>query len=186
MELQRVRLNWAHTHNIFPVAMWGCESWTMKKAECWRIDAFWIVVLDKTLESPLDGKESQPVHPKGNQPWIFTGRTDAEVEAPIFWPPDMKSQFTENDPDAGKDWGQEDKGVTEYEMVKHHHQFSGHEFEQTPGDSGGKRSLVCCSPWCCYWEQKQVFSASPGYSPYQNPWMLDSNPMQGYVWCAGT
>jgi len=79
---------------------------------------FWLVVLEKTLGSPLDGEEIQPVHPKGNQPWIFIGRTDAEVEAPIFWSPDVKSQFIENDPDAGKDWGQEEKRVTEDEMVK--------------------------------------------------------------------
>ena len=88
------------------------EGWVMKNR------CFWIVVLEKTLGSPLDGKEIQSVHPKGNQPWIFIGRTDAEVEAPVFWSPDVKGQFIENDPDAGKDWGQEEKRVTEDEMVK--------------------------------------------------------------------
>ena len=88
------------------------EGWVMKNR------CFWIVVLEKTLGSPLDGKEIQSVHPKGNQPWIFIGRTDAEVEGPVFWSPDVKGQFIENDPDAGKDWGQEEKRVTEDEMVK--------------------------------------------------------------------
>ena len=84
---------------IFPVVMCGCESWTIKKAECW-----WTVVLEKTLESPLDCKEIKPVNPKGNQPWIVIGRTDAEAEAPILWPPNEKSQLIEKDLDAGKDW----------------------------------------------------------------------------------
>ena len=85
--------------------IYGCESWTIKKAECWRIDAF--ELLEKTLESPLDCKEIQPVNPKGNQPWIFIGRTDVEAEVPILWPPDMKNWLTGKDPDAGKDWRQE-------------------------------------------------------------------------------
>ena len=88
---------------IFPVVMYGCESWTIKKAERQRI-----VVLEKTLESPLDCKEIQPVHPKGNQSWIFTGRTDAEAETPIVWPPDAKKQLMGKDPDGGKDWRQEE------------------------------------------------------------------------------
>ena len=124
-----------------------CESWTIKKAECWRIDAFETVVLDKTLDSPSDCKEIKPVNLKGNQPWIFTGRTDAEVEAPVLWPPDAKSRLIGKDPDAGIDWGQEDKGVTEDEIVGWHHWINGHEFEQTLGDSEGQGSLVCCSPW---------------------------------------
>ena len=95
-----------------------------------------MVVLQKTLESPLDCKEIQPVSPKGNRPWIFIGRTDIEAEAPILWPPDVKSQLIEKDPDAGKDWGQEEKGMTEDEMVGWHHQLHGHEFERTPGESG--------------------------------------------------
>ena len=98
---------------VFPVVMYGCESWTIKKAECWRIDTFELW----TLERPLDCKEIQPVHPKGNQSWIFLGRTDAEAEAPILWPPDAKSWLTGKDSDVGKDWRQEEKGTTEDEMV---------------------------------------------------------------------
>ena len=85
--------------------MYGCESWTIKKVERWRTDAFGL--LEKTLESPLDSKEIQPVHPKGNQPWIFFGRTDVEAEVPMLWPPDVKTQLTSKDPDAGSYWGQE-------------------------------------------------------------------------------
>ena len=88
---------------VFPVVMFGCESWTIKKAEHRRIDAFELLVLEKTLESPLDCKEIQPVHPKGNQPRIFIVRTDAEAEVPILWPPNVKSQLIRKDPDAGKD-----------------------------------------------------------------------------------
>ena len=95
---------------------------------------FQIVVLEKTVESPLDGKEIKPVDPKENEPWIFNGRTDAEAEAPIFWPPDVKNCLIEKDPDADKDWGQEEKGVTEDEIVGWHHWLNGHEFEQTLGD----------------------------------------------------
>ena len=94
-------------------------------------------------------KEIKPVNPKGNQPWIFIGRTDAEAEAPILWPPDEKNWLIGEDPDAGKDWGQEEKGTTEDEMVGWHHWFNGHGFEQTLGDGEGQRSLVCCSPWGC-------------------------------------
>ena len=108
---------------------------------------FWTVVLEKTLESPLDSKEMKPVHPKGNQSWIFTGRTEAEAEAPILWPPDVKSRIIGKDPNAGKDWGQEEKGMTEDEMVGWHHQLNGHKFEQTLGDRDGQGSLACCSPW---------------------------------------
>ena len=98
---------------VFPVVMYGCESWTIKKDESRRIDAFWTAVLEKTLESPLDCKEIQPVHPKGDQPWVFIGRTDVEAETPMFWPPDAKSWLTGKDPDTGKDWGLEEKGMTE-------------------------------------------------------------------------
>ena len=95
---------------VFPVVMYGCESWTIKKAECWRIDAFKLWLLEKILESPLDCKEIQPVHPKEKQYWIFISRTDAEAETLILWPPDMKSWLFGKDPDAGKDWGQKDRG----------------------------------------------------------------------------
>ena len=106
-------------------------------------------MLEKFLESPLDSKEIKPVSPKENHPWIFIGRTDAEADTTILWPPDVKSWLSRKDTDAEKDWGQEEKGVTEDEMVKWHHWLSGHEFEQTPGDSERQRSLVCCSPWSC-------------------------------------
>ena len=102
--------------------------------------------LEKTLENPLDCKQIQPVHPKGDQSWIFIGRTDVEVETPILWPPDAKSWLIWKDPDAGKDWGQE-KGMTEDEMVGWHHWLNGHESEQTPGDGEGEGSLACCRPW---------------------------------------
>ena len=111
------------------------------------IDAFKLWLLEKTLESPLDCKEIQPVNPKGNQSWIFIGRTVAEAEAAILWPPDEKSWLTGKDPDARKDWGQKEKGMTEDEMVRQHHPLNGHEFEQTPGDSGGLGGPVHCSPW---------------------------------------
>ena len=104
------------------------------------------VVLEKTLESPLDSKEIQPVNPKGNQPWIFLGRTDAEAEAPIFWPPDVKNWFVGKNPDAGKDWRQEEKGMTEAEMVGWHHWLDGREFEQAPGVGDGQGGLACHSP----------------------------------------
>ena len=105
------------------------------------------VVLEKTPESPLDFKEIKPVNPKGNKHWIFIGRTDVEAEAPIFWPPDVKSWLIGKDPDAGKDWRQEEKGRTEDEMVGWHHWFNGHEFEQALGDGVGQGSLESCSLW---------------------------------------
>ena len=111
---------------IFLEIMYQCESWIIKKAEHQRIDAF---KLEKTVESPLDSKETKPVNPKGNQPRIFIGRTDAEV--PILWSPDAKNQLIGKDPVAGKDWEQEE--TAEDEMVGWHHQLNGHEFEQTPG-----------------------------------------------------
>ena len=112
----------------FPVVMFGCESWTIKKAECWRIDDFELWCWRRLL-SPLDCKEIQPVHPKGNQSWIFIGRMDAEVETPTLWPPDVKNWLIGKDPDAGRDWGQEEKGTTEDEMAGWHHRLNGHEFE---------------------------------------------------------
>ena len=117
------------------------EGWVL---ENWY---FWIMVLEKTLESPLDCKEIKPVNPKGNQSWIFIGRTDAEAEAPIIWPPNANIRLTRKDPDAGNDWGKEEKGATEDEMVGWHHRLNGHEIEQTLGDSGGQGSLACCSSW---------------------------------------
>ena len=116
------------------------ESWTLKN---W---CFWTVVLEKTLDSPLDCKEIQPVHPKGNQSWIFIGSSDVEAETPIFWPADVKSWLIWKDLDAGKDWGQEEKGMTEDEMVGWHQWLNGHKFEQTLEDSEGQRSLAWCGP----------------------------------------
>ena len=118
------------------------ESWAPKN---W---CFWTMVLEKTLESPVVFKEIKPVHPKGNQSWIFIGRTDAEAKTPILWPPDAKNWLIWKDPDAGKDWRQE-KGMTEDEIVGWHHQLDGHEFEQALGVADGQGTLVCCSPWGC-------------------------------------
>ena len=123
---------------VFPVVMYGCESWTIKKAERWRIDAFELWCWRRLMRVPW--------RLQGDQPWIVTGRTDAEAKASTLWPPDAKSQLIRKDSDAGKDWGQEGKGMTEGEMVGWHHQLSGHEFEQAPGGGEGQRSLVCCSP----------------------------------------
>ena len=97
----------------------------------------------------LDCKEIQPVHPKGDQSWVFIGRADVEAETLILWPPDETSRLIGKDPDAGKTWGQEERGTTEDEMVGWHHQLNGHMFKQTPGDSEGQGSLECCSPWGC-------------------------------------
>ena len=102
-------------------------------------------MLEKTIKSPLDSKEIKPVNPKGNQPWIFIGKTDAEAEAPIIWPSDGKSWFIGKDPEAGKDWRQEEKGTREDKMVGWHHWLNGCEFEQAPGDGERQRSLVYCS-----------------------------------------
>ena len=103
----------------------------------------------KTLESPLDCKEIQPVHPKGNQSWIFIGRSDAKAETPKLWPPDAKNWLIGKDSDAGKDWRQEEKGMTEDEIVGWHHWLDGCEFEWTPGVGDGQGGLMCCSPWGC-------------------------------------
>ena len=117
------------------------ESWVLKN---W---CFWTVVLEKILESPLDIKGIKTVNPKRNEPWIFVGRTDDEAEVTVLWPPDAKNWFIGKDPDAGKDWRQEEKGTTEDEMVGCHHQLNGHEFEQARGVGDGQGKLVCCSPW---------------------------------------
>ena len=123
--------------------MWELDHKEGRALKNW---CFWTVVLEKTLESPSDCKEIQLVHPKGDQSWVFIGRTDVEAEAPILWPSDAKSQLIGKDSDAGKDWRQKEKRATE-EMVRQHHQVNGHDFEPTLGDSGRQRSLTCCSPW---------------------------------------
>ena len=123
--------------------MYGCEFLTIKPKNWW----FWTVVLEKTLESPLDCKEIQPVHPKGDQAWVFIGRADAEAEAATLWQPDVKSWLIRKDPDAGKDWRREEKGTTEDEVAGWHHWLNGHEFEQILGDGEREENLACCSPW---------------------------------------
>ena len=127
---------------VFPAVMYGCGSWTIESLvpkNRW----FWTGVLEKTLENPLDCKKIQPVNPKGNQTWIFIGRTDAKAETPILWLLDAKNWLTGKDPDAGKDWRQ-DKGTTEDEMVGWYHRLNEHEFEQVLGVGDGQGSLVCC------------------------------------------
>ena len=132
----------------FPIVMYGCESWTIKRAECWRTDGFelwcWrrlsrVLWTARISNNPILRKSIPDIH------W----RTDAEAEAPILWSPYGEDWFIEKDPDAGEDWGQEEKVVTENDLVGWYHQLNGHESEQTPGDSEGQGSLVCCSPWGC-------------------------------------
>ena len=133
---------------VSPVVMYGCENWTIKKKISWVLKSWclWTMVLEKTLENSLDTKKIKPVNLRRNQPWIFTGRSDAEAEAPVLWPPDVKNWLIRKDPYAGKDWRQEEKGKTEDETVGWHHGLNGHEFEQTLGDCEGPWSLACCSP----------------------------------------
>ena len=131
-------------HDVLCVWVWKLDSkkgWAPKN---WCLQT---MVLEKILESSLDCKEIKSVSPKGNQPWVFSGRTDAET--PVLWPPDGKSRLTGKDPDAGKDWRQEEKGTTEEEMVGWCHWLHGHEFEQTPGNSEGQGNLASSSPWGC-------------------------------------
>ena len=117
------------------------ESWALKN---W---CFWTVVLERTLESPLDCKETQPVHSKGDQSWVFFGRNDTKAETPVLWPPHAKSWLIRKDSDAGRDWGQEEKGTTEDEMAGWHHRLDGCEFEWTPGVVDGQGGLACCNSW---------------------------------------
>ena len=145
-----------------PVWMWELgykESWVPKN---WSL---WIVVLEKTLESPLNSKEIEPVHPQGNQSWIFTGRPEAEAETPILWPPHVKSWLIWKDPDAGKDWRREEKGTTEEEMIGWHHRLNGHESEWTPGVGDGREdwhATVCrvakSRTWLSDWTELCFFS----------------------------
>ena len=132
---------------VFPSShVW---MWELDYEESWAPNTwcFWTVVLEKTLESPLDCKEIQPVHPKGDQSWVFIGRTDVEAESPMLWPPDAKNWIIWKDPDAGKDWGQEEKEMTEDEMVGWHHQHNGHGFGWTPGVGDGQGGLAHCGSW---------------------------------------
>ena len=131
---------------VFPLVMYGCERRPIKKAEHQKW-CFWTVVLQRALESPLDCKEIQPVQPKGDQSWVFIGRIDVEAETPTLWPPDAKNWLIGKDPDAGKDWRQEEKGMTEDEMVGWHHRLDGHEFGWTLGVGDGQGGLACCGSW---------------------------------------
>ena len=133
---------------VFPVVMYNCESWTVKKAECQRNDAFELYYISGVCSSsPLDSKEIKPVNLKGDQHWIFTGRTDAEAEAPVFWSSDANRRLIGKVPDAGKHQGQKEKRVSEDEIAGWHHWCNEHELGQTPGDSEGQGGLVCCSLW---------------------------------------
>ena len=132
---------------VFSVVMYGCESWIIKKAERQRIDAFELWCWRRLLRVTWSARRYQPVNPKGNQSWLFIGRTDVEAEIPIFWLPDSKSWLIWKDPDGGKDWRQEVKGMTEDEMVEWHHRLNGHEFESTRGVGNEQGGLTCCSPW---------------------------------------
>ena len=133
---------------VFPVVMYGCDSWAIRKTEHQRIDSFELWCW-RRLESSLDCRDIKPVNPKGNQPRILIGRTDAEAETPILFLPDEKSQLTGKDPDTGKYWRQEEKGIAEDKMAGWHHQLDWHEFEQATGAGDGQGSPTCCSPWCC-------------------------------------
>ena len=131
------------SHHIWLWELVCKEGWAPKN---WCIRT---VMLEKTPESPLDCKEIKPVNLTGNQPWILSGRTDAEAEAPVFWSPDAKSRLTRKVPDAGKNWGQKEKRASEEEMAGWHHRCNGHELGQTLGDGEGQGGLACCSPWVC-------------------------------------
>ena len=144
--------------------MYGCESWTIKKAKHQRTDAFELWCW-RRLKSPLDYKEIQPVHPKGDQSWIFIGRTDAEAESPILWPPAAKSWLIWKDTDAEKDWGQEEKRTTEDETVGWHHLLDGHEFEQAPGvgdrqGSAAVHGVTKSRTWLSDWTELMVYTGN--------------------------
>ena len=156
MVSQRVRHDWAAELKwtesslwFFPVVMYGI--WELDYKESWALKnwCFWTVALEKTLQSPLDCKEIKPISPKGNQSWTFTGRTDAKAETPILCPPNAKNWLIWKDPNAGKDWRQEEKRMTEDEMVGWHQRLAGHESEQALGVGDEQGSLVCCSPRGC-------------------------------------
>ena len=129
--------------------MYGCESWTIKKAECWIIDAFELWCWRRLLTVPCMARRSNQSILKGNQSWIFSGKTDAEAEAPMLWPHEGKNWLIGKDPEAEKDWRQEEKGTTENQMTGWFHRLNGYELEQAPGDGEGQESLACCSPWGC-------------------------------------
>ena len=146
--LTRVRSDGHHQNYLNVVLI--CISLIISE-ESWALNnwCFWTVVLEKTLESPLDCKEVQPLHPKGDLSWVFIGRTDAKAETPILWPPHVKSWLIGKNSDAGRDWGQEEKGTTEDEMAGWRHWLDGHEFEWTLGVGDGQGGLACCVSWGC-------------------------------------
>ena len=130
---------------VFPVVLYGCESWTVKKAERWRIDAFELWCWRRLLRVPWTARRSN--HSKGDHPWVFFGRSDAKAETPVLWPPHAKSWLIGKDSDAGRNWGQEEKGMTEDEMAGWHHRLNGREFEWTPGDGDGQGGLGAVIHW---------------------------------------
>ena len=143
-------LNWIicwfwHINKHTNVWMWELDYKENRAPKNW---CFWTVVLEKTLESPFNCKEIQPVHPKGDQFWVYIGRTDVEAETPVLWPPDVRSWLIWKDPNAGKDWGQEEKETTEDKMVGWHHRLNGRGFGWAPGVSVGQGGLSCCGSWC--------------------------------------
>ena len=150
---------------VFPVVMYRCESWTIIKAEHQRIDAFKLWCWRRLLRAPWTERRSKPVNPKRNQPWIFIGKTDVEAEAPILWPPDEKNWLIRKDPDAGKDWRQEEKRMAEDEMVGWHYQLNGHEFEQTLGDGKRQGSLAKSQTWLINW------TTTKNFMNHRIPWM---------------
>ena len=158
---------------VFPVVMYGCECWTIKKVEHRRIDVFELWCWRRVLRVPWTAKEIQPVHPKGAQSWVFYSRTDAEAETPVLWPPDAKNWLIGKDPDAGKCWGQE-KGTTEDEMVGWHNQLDGHGFEWTPGVGDGRpgvlRFMGVAKSWTqlCNWTELNYLKT--GTSECANCW----------------
>ena len=132
---------------VLPAAMYGCERWTVKKAERWSVHAFELWFWRRLLRVPWTAQEIQPVHSERDQPWDFFGRSDAKAETPVLWPPHAKSWLIRKDSDAGMDWGQEEKGTRRDEMAGWHHQLDGHEFEWTPGVGDEQEGLACCDPW---------------------------------------
>ena len=179
--------------------MYGCEKWTIKKAECWRIDAFELWCWEQTLESPLDFKEIKSVNHKGNQFWIFIGRTDAEAEIPIFWPPDVKNWLLGKDHDAGKDWRHEEKGTTEDEMVRQHHRRNEHELsklwevviDREAGRAavhGVTKSQTQLSDWPeTEWGLSPTTSPPPEYLQLgrKSTWSTDKDAQQALTLCWG-
>ena len=165
------------------------QRWKLDHKEGWVLKnwLFWTVMLEKTLESPFDSKEIKPFNPKGNQPWIFIGRTVAKAEAPILWPSDAKSRLIGKDPDAGKDWRQE-KETTEDEMIRWPHQFNGHEFEQALRDREGQGYQACCSPWTCKGSDmtEQLNNCITEYLYTDGKWFTRVEQLmiqkRGYIW----